>query len=347
MTKFLSLLRTWPVPMQWRSVGQWRVSWAWGWPHSSTTSFLPSSHGRKLSRAGTSCLVKAFGACFTHLLVLPIRSTVVVLVFGFLIDKLGNFCKSASIFVRNFWHRVADLCGLQFCFFAVGIYLFSFLCISGSALFALGSYFKGTASLLPLMLTGRLLLGAGTESMLGKKSCMFRHQGRLRARFPPFSASYSVLQDRITAFWFKERELAMAFGMTIGFSRLGSALNFYITQNFEQAYGLHWTLWGGRSITPVLAERRRVGSHTRLWFAGTLLCVFGFGMALIVGILDQIGIKQLGLESIIQKESSKIVWFSIHTLYCTEPDNERNKDSWFMGEYYLYKTLSVFLFVPP
>lgn len=100
--------------------------------------------------------------------------------------------------------------------------------------------------------------------MLGKKSCMFRHQGRLRARFPPFSASYSVLQDRITAFWFKERELAMAFGVTIGFSRLGSALNFYITQNFEQTYGLHRTLWGGRSITPVLAERRRVGSHTRL-----------------------------------------------------------------------------------
>uniref|UniRef100_H3C3X3 Lysosomal dipeptide transporter MFSD1 n=1 Tax=Tetraodon nigroviridis TaxID=99883 RepID=H3C3X3_TETNG len=158
-------------------------------------------------------------------------SVVVTLVSGFLIDKLGNF---------------------------IGICLSSFLSISGTVLFALGSHFRGTAYLLPLMLTGRLLLGSGIGSM-------------------------SVLQDCITAFWFEEKELAMAFGVTIGFSHLGSILNFFVTQIFEQAYGLQWTLWGG-----------------------TLLCVFSAGMALIAGNLDRIGVKQLGLESMIQEESSKI-----------------------------------------
>lgn len=88
--------------------------------------------------------------------------------------------------------------------------------------------------------------------MFGKTSHIFC----LRALLPPFSASYSVLQDRITAFWFQEKELATAFGVTLGFSRLGSVLNFFVTQIFEQAYGLQWTLWGGRSTTPALTERR-------------------------------------------------------------------------------------------
>lgn len=56
----------------------------------------------------------------------------------------------------------------------------------------------------------------------------------------------SVVQDRITAFWFKGKELSLAFGLTLGFSRLGSVLNFFITMRFEEKYGLQWTLWGGR-----------------------------------------------------------------------------------------------------
>ncbi|KAL6488202.1 hypothetical protein MHYP_G00019430 [Metynnis hypsauchen] len=51
----------------------------------------------------------------------------VVIVAGFLIDKLGN---------------------------RFGVFLFSFLTVLGSAIFALGSHFKGTEYLLPLMLTG-------------------------------------------------------------------------------------------------------------------------------------------------------------------------------------------------
>lgn len=54
--------------------------------------------------------------------------------------------------------------------FAVGVFLFSFLCVLGSSLFALGSHFKGSPYLLPLMLTGRLLFGSGNGSLTSKFS---------------------------------------------------------------------------------------------------------------------------------------------------------------------------------
>ncbi|MCJ8729073.1 hypothetical protein PDJAM_G00012190 [Pangasius djambal] len=65
-------------------------------------------------------------------------NAVVVIMAGFLIDKLGN---------------------------RFGVFLFSFLCVLGSSIFALGSHFKGSPYLLPLMLTGRLLFGSGNGSL--------------------------------------------------------------------------------------------------------------------------------------------------------------------------------------
>lgn len=52
----------------------------------------------------------------------------------------------------------------------VGVFLFSFLTVLGSAIFALGSHFKGTTYLLPLMLTGRLLFGSGNGSLTSMTS---------------------------------------------------------------------------------------------------------------------------------------------------------------------------------
>lgn len=129
----------------------------------------------------------------------------------------------------------------------MGIYVFSLLCVLGSALFALGSHFQGTPFLLPLMLIGRLFFGFGCESLDGKvtfskKRNMHSLQYDSRAMF----FVISVVQDRITVFWFKGKELSLAFGLTLGFSRLGSVLNFFITMRFEEKYGLQWTLWGGR-----------------------------------------------------------------------------------------------------
>ncbi|KAM8961475.1 lysosomal dipeptide transporter MFSD1-like isoform 2-T2 [Pelodytes ibericus] len=158
-------------------------------------------------------------------------NALVVILAGFLIDKLGN---------------------------RFGLFLFSFLTVLGSSIFALGSHFKGTPYLLPLMLTGRLLFGSGNGSL-------------------------TIVQNRITAFWFKGKELALAFGLTLSFSRLGSVLNFFFTQQFESHYGMQWTLWGG-----------------------TILCVAGFFSAITVSVLDKVGMKQLGLDGAIQEESKKV-----------------------------------------
>lgn len=158
-------------------------------------------------------------------------NALVVIMAGFLIDKLGN---------------------------RFGLFLFSSLTVVGASIFALGSHFKGTPYLLPLMLTGRLLFGSGNGSL-------------------------TIVQNRITAFWFKGKELALAFGLTLSFSRLGSVLNFFLTRRFEEHYGIQWTLWGG-----------------------TILCVLGLFSAVTVSILDKLGMKQLGLDGTIQEESKKV-----------------------------------------
>ncbi|KAK3761409.1 hypothetical protein RRG08_024276 [Elysia crispata] len=140
----------------------------------------------------------------------------------------------------------------------VGVFLFSSLCLVGSSVFAAGIFLKGTSAMLPVMLLGRLLFGSGNGSL-------------------------TIVQNRITAYWFKNKELAMAFGITLAFSRLGSVLNFFCTQMFEESFGLAWTLWGG-----------------------AMLCLLGFLSAIIVSMLDSYGVRQLGDEGSLQTESKKL-----------------------------------------
>nr|XP_006824906.1 PREDICTED: major facilitator superfamily domain-containing protein 1-like [Saccoglossus kowalevskii] len=140
----------------------------------------------------------------------------------------------------------------------IGLFLFSGLCLLGSSLFALGAHFAGTSALLPIMLVGRLLFGSGNGSL-------------------------TIVQNRITAYWFRNKELAFAFGITLTFSRLGSVLNFFLTSNFEHKYGLSWTLWGG-----------------------AMLCGVGFISALILSFLDIVGVKQLGQEAEVSAQSKKL-----------------------------------------
>ncbi|KAJ0015875.1 hypothetical protein NQD34_014165 [Periophthalmus magnuspinnatus] len=185
-------------------------------------------------------------------------NAIVVIIAGFLIDKLGN---------------------------RFGVFLFSFLCVLGSSLFALGSHFKGTPYLLPLMLTGRLLFGSGNGSLTSMDTNTHLQLPYLHYNYVVIELLlfFSVVQNRITAFWFKGKELALAFGLTLAFSRLGSVLNFFLTQRFEEKFGMQWTLWGG-----------------------ALLCVLGFSSAIIVSTLDKVGMKQLGLDGAIQEESRKV-----------------------------------------
>ncbi|XP_012940348.1 major facilitator superfamily domain-containing protein 1 [Aplysia californica] len=140
----------------------------------------------------------------------------------------------------------------------VGVFLFSSLCLLGSSTFAAGAFLKGTSALLPVMLIGRLLFGSGNGSL-------------------------TIVQNRITAYWFKDKELAMAFGITLAFSRLGSVLNFFLTQSFEETHGLTWTLWGG-----------------------AILCFVGFLSAIIVSVLDSYGVHQLGDDGAMKVESKKL-----------------------------------------
>lgn len=156
-------------------------------------------------------------------------NAVVVIGAGVLIDKLGN---------------------------RVGAILFSFLCLSGTSIFAVGSMLKGTPAMFPVMLLGRLLFGSGNGAV-------------------------SIVQFRIGAYWFKNKEIALAFGVMLTVSRLGSVLNFFFTETFKEQFGLTWTLWGG-----------------------AIMCGLGFISAVIVSTLDSSGVKQLG-DSASQKSASK------------------------------------------
>ena len=58
----------------------------------------------------------------------------------------------------------------------------------------------GVSAMFPLMLLGRLLFGSGNGAL-------------------------TVVQNRVTTFWFQGKELTLAFGTTLAFSRLGSVLS--------------------------------------------------------------------------------------------------------------------------
>ncbi|XP_022086177.1 major facilitator superfamily domain-containing protein 1-like [Acanthaster planci] len=145
----------------------------------------------------------------------------------------------------------------------VGLFLFSGLCLIGSSAFAGGAMLKGTKAMFPIMLIGRLIFGSGNGSL-------------------------SILQERITAYWFKDKELAFAFGITLTFSRLGSILNFFLTKSIEDKVGLTWVLWGG-----------------------AFLCALGVASAIVTSILDIYGVRQLGQESNVKEISKKLSFSDI------------------------------------
>ena len=89
----------------------------------------------------------------------------------------------------------------------VAVFLFLFFCLFGSALFGLSISLisLGPDTRYFLMFAGRFIFGLG-------------------------GGSITIAQNVITAYWFRNRELAMAFGCTLTMSRLGSVLNFALTK---------------------------------------------------------------------------------------------------------------------
>lgn len=89
--------------------------------------------------------------------------------------------------------------------------IFSSFVVAGAAIVA-------SAPSLPVMYLGRVLFGIGSESMI-------------------------VAQSAITARWFAGKELAMAFGITLTVSRLGTLFSFNTEELLANRFGFRGALW--------------------------------------------------------------------------------------------------------
>ncbi|XP_060588723.1 major facilitator superfamily domain-containing protein 1-like [Ruditapes philippinarum] len=124
-------------------------------------------------------------------------SSVMILPVGFVIDRMGN--------------RISAV-------------LFTGIATTGSLLFAIGSVpgIRNTSLMFPLMMIGRLFIGAGTGSS-------------------------RIVRDRVIASWFPDR-LALAFGIAVSTMGLGSVLTFLLTSNIAKWIGLSATLFVGAGV---------------------------------------------------------------------------------------------------
>jgi MFS family permease len=123
----------------------------------------------------------AIGTMYT---MYSVAAVVAVLVGGVLIDRVG--VRRASL-------------------------IFSGFVVAGAAMVA-------AAPSLPVLYTGRVLFGIGSESMI-------------------------VAQSAITARWFTGKELAMAFGITLTIARLGTLFSFNTEQLLVTRFGWRNALW--------------------------------------------------------------------------------------------------------
>jgi len=97
----------------------------------------------------------------------------------------------------------------------LGVRRASMIC---STFVVVGAAMVASAPSLPVMYAGRLLFGIGSESMI-------------------------VAQSAITARWFTGKELAMAFGITLTVSRLGTLFSFNTEELLATRYGFRGALW--------------------------------------------------------------------------------------------------------
>lgn len=118
------------------------------------------------------------------------------------------FTNMASSLVAGF---LVDRWGLAPC-----VFLFLSFCLFGQAFYALGPTLGGVVSsdaVYFIMFAGRFVFGLG-------------------------GGSITIAQNTISAWWFRNHELAMAFGCTLTVSRLGSVINFQLTTSvFNALFG--------------------------------------------------------------------------------------------------------------
>lgn len=104
--------------------------------------------------------------------------------------------------------------GLRF-----GTLIFCMLVLIGQFIFSFGISIGGMFGYLVAIL-GRFIFGLGGESL-------------------------AVAQNTFCAKWFRGKEFAMAFGITISFSRIGSAVNFNLEPTIGANFGLTIAVWLG------------------------------------------------------------------------------------------------------
>ena len=76
---------------------------------------------------------------------------------------------------------------------------------------------------LKMMMFGRLLFGLGAETQI-------------------------VMLNKVLAKWFMGKELALAFGLNLGFARVGSALGMSMSPRIAERFGFHTSLWLGAVV---------------------------------------------------------------------------------------------------
>ncbi|GMI27444.1 hypothetical protein TrCOL_g3605 [Triparma columacea] len=107
-----------------------------------------------------------------------------------------------------------DKLGAPFC-----LIIFGSLILSGQVLFAFGT----SCTSWPLMWCGRILFGLGGENL-------------------------TVAQSALLAQWFRGKELALAFGINLSISRLGSVINNFISPAIAEGGGTAAALWFGVAV---------------------------------------------------------------------------------------------------
>lgn len=131
--------------------------------------------------------------------------------------------------------------------YRLSAFLFLTMIVLGQLVFAMGySLPVDKKSKFGIMLVGRFLFGIG-------------------------GGSITIVQNTISAHWFKGKELAVAFGVTLTMSRLGSVLNFFTTKELRTKTSLAFTLWFGAGC-----------------------CFIGVVSAIILSALDKFAERRLG-----------------------------------------------------
>lgn len=144
----------------------------------------------------------------------------------------------------------------------LGAFLFCFLVFCGQLIFCFGIQFQYYWAGCVL---GRFVFGLGGESL-------------------------TVAQNTFTARWFSSRQLALAFGITVSFSRIGSAMNFIVTPRIADIGSVADPNATCSGVVPVhLPEDPHVNSIPYAAWFGLLMCCISITACCVACFLDWYG----------------------------------------------------------